>query len=200
MNKSTSSAPQDRSTQPVSADIDRLLSSKSLQELNTLDTQVSMKLQSDEPIDVEYWEQLQGRIGVYKARAELHQVYKSIIESRLTDLRMQQAAEAKNVKERLALLVSNSAESPKLLCESSRPAESYSNPLLQSVQYSRSLDPEPSLKLRPEEKVHEMFEESDFLDKLVSTTSPLTGSSFHSSIGSRKGQDSQTELCPSTTI
>lgn len=153
------------------ADIDRLLNSKNLQELSNLETQVTKKLQSDEPIDVEYWEQLLGSIEVYKAKAELDQVYKSIIDSRLTDLRKHQAAEATNVKERLALLVSNFAESPENLHASPGLAETSSIISLQTIQYSRQLDPEPFLKLRPEDKVHELVEEGDFLDKIVSTIS-----------------------------
>lgn len=155
----------------MSADIDRLLNSKTLQELSTLEAQVSKKLQSDEPIDVEYWEQLLGNIGVYKAKAELNQVYRSIIDSRLTDLRKQQAAEATNVKEKLALLISNFAEFPKHPCESPGLAKMPLTLSLQPVTYSRRLDPEPFLKLRPEDKIHEVTEEGDFLDKIVSTIS-----------------------------
>ena len=171
MNKTTPSGPQDRATQPVMADIDRLLNSKTLQELSTLETQVTKKLQSDEPIDVEYWEQLLGSIGVFKAKAELDQVYKSIIDSRLTDLRKQQRVEALNVKEKLALLLSNFAELPSILHGSLGLAETSSIDSLQSVSYSRKLDPEPFLKLRPEDKSHEIIEEGDFLDKIVSIIS-----------------------------
>ena len=59
----------------VALEIDRLLGSKSLLELDTLLDQVKRKLQSDEPIDVEYWEQLQQSIDVCKARAELDNLY-----------------------------------------------------------------------------------------------------------------------------
>lgn len=155
----------------MSADIDRLLNSKTLQELSTLETQVSEKLQSDEPIDVEYWAQLLGSIGVYKAKAVLNQVYGSIIDSRLTDLRNQQTAEATNVKEKLALLVLDFAEFPKHPCESPGLAKMPSILSAQPVTYSRRLDPEPFLKLRPEDKIYELTEEGDFLDKIVSTTS-----------------------------
>ena len=170
-NKTTPSGPQGRATQPVLADIDRLLNSKTLQELSILETQVTKKLQSDEPIDVEYWEQLLGSIGVFKAKAELYQVYKAIIDCRLTDLRKQQAAEATNVKEKLGLLLSNFAEFPRILQGALEPGEASSIDQTQSVSYSRKLDPEPFLKLRPEDKSYEIFEEGDFLDKNVSITS-----------------------------
>lgn len=170
LNKNTPSGPQYRATQPVLADIDRLLNSKNLQELGSLETQVTKKLQSDEPIDVEYWEQLLGSIEVFKAKAELDQVYRSIIDSRLIDLRKQQAAEAVGVREKLALLVSNFAEPPRMPHGSPGLAEPSSIFSLQ-VQYSRQLDPEPLLKLRSEDKVNELVEESDFLDKTVSIIS-----------------------------
>lgn len=150
------------------ADIDRLLNSKTLQELSILETQVTKKLQSDEPIDVEYWEQLLGSIEVFKAKAELDQVYKSIIDSRLADLRKQQVAEATNVKEKLALLLSNFTEFPTILHGSLELAETSSIDSIQPVSYSRKLDPEPFLKLRPEDKSHEILEEGGFLDKNVS--------------------------------
>lgn len=153
------------------ADIDRLLNSKTLQELSILETQVTKKLQSDEPIDVEYWEQLLGSIGVFKAKAELDQVYKTIIDSRLTDLRKKQAAEATNVKEKLSLLLSNFAEIPGVLHGALEPGEASSVDPLQSVSFSPKLDPEPFLKLRPEDKSYEIYEEGDFLDKNVSIIS-----------------------------
>ena len=171
LNKTTPSGPQGRATQPVLADIDRLLNSKNLHELSALETQVTKKLHSDEPIDVEYWEQLLGNIEVFKAKAVLDQVYKSIIDSRLTDLRKQQAAEASTVKGKLALLVSNFAESPGSLHEPLKIVEASSILSEQPVQYSRQLDPEPFLKLQPEDKVHELVEEGDFLDKIVSKIS-----------------------------
>lgn len=173
LNKATPSGPQDRATQPVLADIDRLLNSKTSQELSVLETQVTKKLHSDEPIDVEYWEQLLGSIGVFKAKAELDQVYKAIIDSRLTDLRKQQAVEATNVKEKLGLLLSNFAEFPRIRRGALGPGEMSSVDSLQSVSYSRQLDPEPFLKLRPEDKGHEIVDEGNFLDKNVSISSSL---------------------------
>lgn len=156
----------------MSADIDQLLDSKTLQELSRLETQVSTKLRSDEPIDAEYWEQLLDSIGVYKAKAELNYIYKSITDSRLAVLREQQTAEAVTVKKKLALLVTNYAESPQNPCGSPGLADMSSSLSIQPIKHSRRLDPEPYLKLRPEDKVYEAVEESDFLDKIVSMTSP----------------------------
>lgn len=151
-----------RLSSSVSADIERLLGPKSLIELETLEKQISSKLQSNEPIDVEYWEQLLRNVAVYKSRAELSNVYKDIIENRLSVLRQEQRAEASNVKEKLTLLIAKSDESP--------PLQSM------AIQYSRQLDPEPLLKLRSEEKPLEVTDEKTFMEKNVSKSKlePLT--------------------------
>ena len=163
---------QARSTQSVSADVDRLLSPKSLKELEVLEQQISGKLQSNEPIDVEYWEQLLRSVAVYKSRAELNAVYKTIIQSRLNNLREEQRAEAVNAKEKLALLLSNSSSSNE---PASQTPSSASLPLSTqglALQYSRRLDPEPLLKLRTEDKTLDVTEEKEFMDKIVSSLDP----------------------------
>lgn len=137
----------------MSADVDRLLSPKSLEELEVLESQMTRKLQSNEPIDVEYWEQLLRNVAVYKSRAELKAVYKTIIESRLNDLRQEQRGEASYMKEKLSLLLNNSSGA--LISQS---------PI---VGYSRHLDPEPLLKLRTEDKSLDIIDEQAFLDKNV---------------------------------
>ncbi len=146
-------ATQARAASSVSADVDRLLSPKSLMDLEALEKQVSNKLQSDEPIDVEYWEQLLRNVSVYKSRAELNSVYKTIIESRLTDLRQEQRAEASSIRDKLALLLPESAKS---------------GVQTSSAPHSQRLDPEPSLKIRPEDKSLDVIDEGDFLEKSVS--------------------------------
>ena len=165
-NSVTPPGPQGRSTQPVSDDINRLLAPKALEELNGLETQISAKMKSNEPIDVEYWEQLLRSIAVYKAKAELKQVYNSIISDRLTKLRQQQALEATIAKEKLMMLLTHSGTSlpqgvqnPPLIKFTSS-----STPL---INYSRRLDPEPLLRLGAGEKSHDVVDESDFLNKIV---------------------------------
>lgn len=178
---------QSRSAHSVSSDVDRLLSPKSLKELDILETQISAKLRSNEPIDVEYWEQLLSSIAVYKAKAELNEVYKSIVDSRLGNLRQQQASEATAVKEKLALLLTGSNPLPKLGSSRNIPdIAAPSSKLL--VSYSPQLDPEPLLKLRSEDRVYDVVEEADFVNKIVSFRC-LRKASIHSDrnmIGSGK--------------
>ena len=160
-------ASRGRSASSVSADVDRLLSPKTLTELENLEKQISGKLQSNEPIDVEYWEQLLRSVGVYKSRAELNTVYKSIIESRLKDLRHEQRAEALLVRNRLAILNSTS-NSKDLSSDDTTSTIDYSNVEPLSLKYSQNLDPEPLLKLRAEDKGLDTIDEKDFLDVLAS--------------------------------
>ena len=155
------------SASSVSADVDRLLSPKTLIELEKLEKQISGKLQSNDPIDVEYWEHLLRNVAVYKSRAELNTVYKNIIESRLNDLRREQSAEAVLVRDKLALLTSIS--NPKdLRPDSTTSNVSLSNAEMPSFQHFQSLDPEPLLKLRIEDKGLDTIDEKDFMDKLAS--------------------------------
>lgn len=155
------------SANSVSADVDRLLSPKTLTELETLEKQISGKLQSNEPIDVEYWEQLLRNVDVYKSRAELNTVYKNIIESRLDDLRLEQRAEAVLVRDKLALLTSISNQKD-LKPGGTTSADDNSNAKTPSLKYSQNLDPEPLLKLRAEDKGLDTMDEKVFMDKLAS--------------------------------
>ena len=156
-----------RSASSVSADVDRLLSPKSLSELENLEKQISSKLQSDEPIDVEYWEQLLRSVAVYKSRAELNLVYKNIIKSRLDDFRHEQRGEAVLLRDKLALLTSIS-NSKDLASNGTSPSAEISNAEPPPFKYSKLLDPEPLLKLRAEDKGLDTLDEKDFMEKLAS--------------------------------
>lgn len=160
-------ASRGRSASSVSADIDRLLSPKTLTELENLEEQISGKLQSNEPIDVEYWEQLIRNVAVYKSRAQLDTVYKNIIESRLNDLRHEQRKEALIVRDKLALLTSVN-DSEGLSPDGKTQNINHSNDETPSLEYSRNLDPEPLLKLRAEDKGLDTIDEKNFMEKLAS--------------------------------
>ena len=161
------SGTQARAGNAVSADVERLLGLKTFEELSVLESQISAKLQSNEPIDVEYWEQLLRNIAVYKAKAELNKVYKSIIESRLNNLRQEQAVEAEHAKEKLALLLAGSPILSSHTPRNSAEVDHFPAPV-PILQYSRRIDPEPHLKLRAEDKGADIFEEVDFMSRIVS--------------------------------
>ena len=162
----TPPAQSGRIVKSVSGDIDRLLAPKSLEQLAILENQIRQKLQSNEPIDVEYWEQLLYEIGVYKAKAELKKIYKSIIDSRLHSLQEEQIAEAQLVRENLSLLFRPSA-SLKRDDDQGAITEAPAKGLTIAIPYSRSIDPDPLLKVKVEDKSLEVIEESDFLNKIV---------------------------------
>ena len=93
--------PEGRAVSSVSSDIDRLLSPKSLEELEGLEAQINRKLESTEPIDTDYWEQLLKSLLVWKAKAKLKMVYQSILDSRSAVLNGESGVEAADMRKKL---------------------------------------------------------------------------------------------------
>jgi len=148
--KSKASAVEARGTSSVAADIDQLLAPKTYEQLEALEAQVKRKLDSDEPIDYDYWEQLLRSLRVWKAKAKLRRVSQEIVKERLQGLRKQQAEAAQAVQERILDMLSAADES-----RDDAPT---------TVAYDAALDPEPLLKLRAEDKTLAQTEEKRFLD------------------------------------
>ncbi|KAJ4982587.1 hypothetical protein SVAN01_11915, partial [Stagonosporopsis vannaccii] len=135
--------PGDAHTSAVAADIDKLLAPKTFEQLDTLEAQVRRKLDSDEPIDYDYWEQLLRSLRVAKARAKLRRVSQDIVRERLLALRRQQAAAAAAVQEKLAATLRSAPPT--------------------AVAYDAALDPQPALKLRADDKGLAQVDEASFL-------------------------------------
>ena len=161
------SAPEGRVVNSVASDIDRILSSKSYEDLGTLEKQIEKKLASNEPIDVDYWNQLLRSLRVWRAKASLKKVYASVIKNRLGILHRQQREDAETVKRKLEavlggvplpVLEEGSANIPDVAAP--RPRE----PIL----YNREMDPEPMLKIRFEDRSLDSIDEKVFLQKIVS--------------------------------
>ena len=110
------------------------------------------KLDSDEPIDYDYWEQLLRSLRIWKAKAKLRRVSQQIVKERLQALRKQQAEAAASVQEKLGEKLDGTAPT--------------------AVAYDASLDPQPSLKLRAEDKALVQVDEKKFLEDLVSAPPP----------------------------
>lgn len=144
-------APEGRALSSVAADINRLLSPKSYEQLQSLEIQVKRKLNSNEPIDTDYWEELLRSLTVWKARARLRNVYQAVIDERVRDLRKQQKEEAESVRDKLAPLA---------------PVVS-GNSASVDVADAENLDPDPLLQVRPEDKGLEIMDESAFLRQVV---------------------------------
>lgn len=143
-------APAARGISSVSADLDRMLGPKSYEQLEALEKQIRQKLRSDEQIDFDYWEELLKNLLIYKAKAKLRKVSQSVVQARLDGLRKQQEQDALAVRNDVALLLAE------------RKTEN-----AQSDDRSR-LDPDPALRLNPEEKALTITDEKTFIDDLVS--------------------------------
>jgi len=138
----------------VTPEIDRLLGPKTHEQLETLEKQVKAKLRSNDDIDVDYWENLLKSLSIYKAKARLRQVSKSVLGARLDTLRQQQEQDAMALRNKVReSLKSSSLAAP----------EDQVSP----TQISAPLDPEPLLRLNPEDKTLNSLEEDDFKHKLV---------------------------------
>lgn len=142
--------PEGRALNSVAADINKLLSPKSYEQLQNLEVQVKRKLNSNEPIDTDYWEELLRSLTVWKARASLKNVYQAIIDERVRDLRRQQTQEAESIREKLAPLAPVVSAG-----DTTNHAE------------FEGLDPDPMLQVRPEDKGLEIMDESAFLNQVV---------------------------------
>lgn len=79
----------DRVVNTVSADVDKILSPKTYDQLEALERQVKAKLRSDEDIDMDYWEQLLRSLLVWKAKAKLKSVSEAIKSARAAMLTRQ---------------------------------------------------------------------------------------------------------------
>ena len=139
--------PEGRAMSSVSSDIDKLLGPKTLQELERLETQIRAKLDSNEPIDTDYWQQLLDSLLVWKAKAKLKKIYQAVLDARLRKLRQESEQEA--IQARNAL--------------------TERNPGIKDVRlpYSRELDPEPSLQVSAKDKGLEVISEEKLLSKIT---------------------------------
>ncbi|KAI9010444.1 mid region of cactin-domain-containing protein [Phycomyces nitens] len=93
----------------VNQDIQRVLSGKTFAQLTVLQNQILRKLQSNEPVDVEYWENLLKELVVFKAKAKLNDMHQDLLAKRLNQLRMRQREEALKVQEELERVLSMQA-------------------------------------------------------------------------------------------
>lgn len=161
--------PEGRAVSSVADDVDKLLAPKTYEQLEALEKQIRTKLRSNEPIDVDYWEQLLRSLLIWKAKAKLKKVYQSVLDSRLETLRKQHEEDARGVRTQFQEVLAG----PSAVVEEGTEASVESN-ASQAVrkqprfEYSAKYDPEPLLKLRSEDKSSDVVEESAFLQKVVS--------------------------------
>lgn len=159
--------PEGRAVSSVAADVDKLLGPKTYEQLEALEKQIRTKLRSNEPIDVDYWEQLLRSLLIWKAKAKLKKVYQSVLDSRLEILLKQQQEDAEGVRLKLQEMLAGPAT---VVEEGSEDHSATTTQFIRAqpkFQYSQKYDPESLLKLRTEDKSSEVVDESVFLQRVV---------------------------------
>lgn len=155
----------------VTTDVDGILAPKSFEELDMLEKQIRKKLDSNEPIDVEYWEHLLRSLIIWKARAKLRRVSQSVLKSRLQGLRKMQEEEAGMVRSKVSAILGLPTNSEDTHATDWSPS-THQTEAKEGFEYhvaSQSvLDPEPALKIRPQDKALEVVDEKVFLQLTVS--------------------------------
>jgi hypothetical protein len=156
-----------RAVGSVAADVDKLLGPKTYEQLEALEKQIRTKLRSNEPIDVDYWEQLLRSLLVWKAKAKLKKVYQSVLDSRMETLRKQQEEGAAEIRSKMQQVLKeiSSESAPEL--ESNHHESSETNARQPLLKYNPIHDPEPLLRLSNEDKSAEILDESTFLQRIA---------------------------------
>ena len=155
LGKVSGSERRGRGVDSVSNDVEKLFSSKSIKELNSLEIQIKQKLRSNEPIDVEYWEHLLTNLVSWKARAKLQKVSRMVVDSQVKGLRASQEDDAKRAQERLSTILPRQQQA-----EVEGPARQKSTPAIK--------EPEPALRLETKDKTLKILDERTFLNDIVS--------------------------------
>ncbi|KAI0997063.1 hypothetical protein K3495_g11125 [Podosphaera aphanis] len=150
----------------VASDVEKLLSPKTLEQLEALEIKIRAKLKSNEPIDIDYWNQLLRSLLLMKARAKLKKVYQSVLDARLDSLHKKHIEDAEKAQSKMLSLLTAAAlpDNSQNECNSTGLAHTYYQP---PFPYSRKYDPESALKLNPSDKIIGVVEETHFIQKLV---------------------------------
>jgi len=172
-------------SESVQQDIANLLSNKTLDQLTALQSQVTKKLQSNEPIDVEYWENLLKELIIYKAKAKLRDMHQVLLTKRLEQLRLRQRMEAQKVQQELEKVLAMHGQVRGRGVESGegieaepvdeelteeqdrRFEESVEHEPEQADRYERGMSPELFTKLSNEDKELEIVDPEDDLKRLL---------------------------------
>ncbi len=121
--------PEGRAVNSVAADVDKILSPKTYEQLEALEKQINAKLRSDEPIDTDYWEALLKSLLIWKAKAKLKKVYEEIVLARREQLQRRSPDKLKSLESGKSLAfettssASTSTGAPKLSANLSSAAQ-----------------------------------------------------------------------------
>ena len=92
-----------RGARSVSADVSKVFQSKTYDELLALEKQIDSKLRSDQPIDIDYWQELLTRVTLFKSRAKLRLVTDQAMSLQIRRMRDKQAESARLARRKLEL-------------------------------------------------------------------------------------------------
>jgi len=118
--------PEGRALASVASDVDKILSPKTLEQLEALEKQIKAKLGSNEPIDTDYWEELLKSLLVYKAKAKLQKICQAIKTARVELLKQRNPEKAKTLEESsgLSTAVHHATPGPSKLATRPTPSSS----------------------------------------------------------------------------
>ncbi|KAL9080792.1 MAG: hypothetical protein Q9157_000488 [Trypethelium eluteriae] len=157
-----------RASNPVASDIDKILRPKSFDELQALENQVRKRLQAHDAGDMDYWKQLLQSLLLWKAKAHFQAVNRSVMQGRLKTFGIEQYREATATQEELRNTIPWPANAMQVQDGSSDMVPSS----------NQSLDPEPLLKIRSEDRMLESVGELEFLDNLQDERRKLEKSGY----------------------
>lgn len=157
---------------PVQADINELLSSKTYDQLNILQGQIQHKLGSNEPVDVDYWEQLLKSLIVWKAKIKLRKMHEVVLRNRLEQLRRLQRDEANKAQ----LELQNAVAKQQLAAEEQQAEIAEAS--TESVQYTREMSPEKAFKIGWDDESLEVMDQAKFTQRLMAKRREVVGDKF----------------------
>ncbi|WBW73062.1 cactin, spliceosome complex subunit [Schizosaccharomyces osmophilus] len=146
-----------RSLKTVAEDIQNILAPKNFEQLVKLETQVQGKLQSREPIDTDYWEDLLKSIQAYKAMAYLRDLFSQPLEQR----------KQKMVQHEMEKAISDANFLRK-----------HQNDTPTTKLYQLPIDPDPLYQIDTISKTAEPIEQRDYEDSLSEKIEAIKGSIY----------------------
>lgn len=155
--KLRAAGPTGRAVSSVSSDIDKLLGPKTYEQLEVLEKQIRTKLESNEPIDTDYWQQLLDSLLVWKAKAKVKRVYQDVLDARLKQLKEENERKARQARQQF-IQEGVQATAP--------------------VTSSKDLDPDPMLEIRSTDKHLEVLEENAFLQNVAASRRKVLNMSY----------------------
>ncbi|CAK5275764.1 unnamed protein product, partial [Mycena citricolor] len=164
----------------VEADISALLSTKTYDQLASLQRQIQDKLTSGEPVDTDYWENLLKKLLVWKSKAKLKSLHEVVVRNRLEQLRKRQRDEALQAQEELLAGVAKAASRRNEVIHEGQISEVEMIPAEEIEEYRKEMEP-PLLditQLSTEEREMDIITELEYRRALFAQRRAVAASRF----------------------